>query len=144
MPGTLINHLKSFRRKHIQTAVIFREHDIPKCQHNRPLYVIQSAEGRNMTSVTPVGANGNSVLFLMGIPSSRNSIQSNSILYSFINAGHNSPKTNYKANKNKQTNNTQIKTKQSNLCHLDLNHSNGANRNVMRKKYVYVNSLEAY
>lgn len=82
-PGTLINHLKSFRRNHIQAAVVFKGRDIPKCQHNRPLYVIQSAEGGNMTSFTPVGANGKSVLFLIGIPSSRNSIQSYSILYLF-------------------------------------------------------------
>jgi hypothetical protein len=64
-PGTLINHVKSFRRKHIQTAVVFKGGDIPKCQHNRPLYVIQSAEGGNMTSFTPVGANGTQYFVLV-------------------------------------------------------------------------------
>jgi hypothetical protein len=64
-PGTLIDHLKSFRRKHIQTTVVFNGRDIPKCQRNRPLYVIQSAEGRNMTSITPVRANGTQYFVLV-------------------------------------------------------------------------------
>jgi hypothetical protein len=64
-PHTLIDHLKSFRRKHIQTTVVFKGRDIPKCQHNRPLYVIQSAEGMNMTSFTTVGANGTQYFVLV-------------------------------------------------------------------------------
>jgi hypothetical protein len=53
--ATILNDLKSLRRKHIQATAVFEGSGALECQHNRPIYVIRSANGRNRTSITSVG-----------------------------------------------------------------------------------------